>query len=418
MNVVQHKLSTFFSRFKILEDKRNNLSLWGVALVSFFWSTSSLMVFSILPAFLTDVLHASKTKIGFIEGVAVFISFVAKVFSGTLSDYFRNRKPLIVVGTFFSLIIKPMFALAHTVDTIFAARFIDRLSKGIRSAPTDALIADLSPKEKRGTSYGMRQSLYTFGGMFGAFIASMLIMLTDHDYRTIFFLSMIPSTLALIVLIIMVKQPEIAESGKKIDWHIRDIKLLPPRFWGLLVVVAILMLSRFSEAFVTLRAKETGWEIAHLPWIIVLMDIVHAGMAFPMGRISDKFNRYKMLMLGLFITILAHACMIIDNHVAVICTGVVLIGLYLGIMQGLLSTLVSESTPAHLRGTAFALYYLTAGTSVLIGNVFAGQLSDAYGLVGAFYGGAGATVVAMLALYMFTRFYAAHMRQEPVAQIV
>lgn len=393
------------SHLKILENKGNNLSLWGIAWMSFFWSTSSLMVFSILPAFLTDVLKASHSKIGYIEGVAVFISFVAKVFSGTLSDYVKNRKYLIIIGTIFSVIIKPMFAIAASINMIFSARFIDRISKGIRSAPTDALIADLAPKKDLGSAYGTRQSLYTFGGMFGAFVASMLMLYTNHDYRLIFYLSTIPALIALGILIFIVKQPPILENGKRIDWHISHIRLLPPKFWALLGVVAILMLARFSEAFVTLRAKESGWGVAYLPWIIVMMDIFHASMAFPMGRISDKINRYKLLLIGLTITVLAHTAMIIDGHWSVVCVGVVLIGLYLGVTQGLLSTLISENTPPHLRGTAFALYYLTAGTSVLIGNVCAGKLSDHFGLVGAFYGGGSVTILAILVLFVLMHFF-------------
>ena len=361
------------------------------------------MAFSILPAFLTDVLHASKTKIGFIEGTAIFISFIAKIFSGVLSDYFKNRKPLIIIGSIFSILIKPMFALAATVNMIFAARFIDRLSKGIRSAPTDALIADLSPKIHRGASYGMRQSLYTFGGMFGALLASILMTVTTHDYRMIFMLSMIPATLAVIILIFVVKQPAILEHGKKVDWHIKDIKFLPPRYWALLGVVSLLMLARFSESFVALRAKEAGWSVASLPLIIVLMDIVHASMAFPMGRLSDKFNRYKMFLTGLVLTVCAHVTMIADFNSAMIFLGVIFIGLYLGIMQGLSSTLIAEASPPHLRGTAFAIYYFTAGTSVLIGNVCAGKFADLFGLVGAFWGGLGFTLAAIVALFVMMR---------------
>ncbi len=390
-------------KFCIIDNARNNISIWGVAWMSFFWSASSLMAFSILPAFLTDVLGASKTKIGFIEGVAVFTSFVAKVFAGVLSDYFRNRKPLIIVGTFFSIIIKPMFAIAGTVNMIFAARFIDRLSKGIRSAPTDALIADLSPKVQRGASYGMRQSLYTFGGMFGALLASILMTITEHNYRLIFLLSTIPATLALVILVFAVKQPPILEHGKKIHWHIKDIKFLPPRYWALLGIISLLMLARFSESFVSLRAKEAGWSVASLPLIIVLMDLVHASMAFPMGRLSDKFNRYKMFLTGLVLTVCAHFSMIADFHPAMIFLGVIIVGLYLGIMQGLVSTLIAESTPAHLRGTAFAIYYLTAGTSVLIGNVIAGRFADIFGLAGAFWGGAGFTIAAIIALLLMMR---------------
>lgn len=382
----------------IIPNARDNISLWGVAWMSFFWSTSSLMAFSILPIFITEVLGASKTKLGFIEGMAVFISFIAKVFSGVVSDYVQNRKPLIILGTIFSIIIKPMFAIATSINMIFAAHFIDRLSKGIRSAPTDALIADLSPKECRGSSFGMRQSLYTFGGMFGSILASMLMTMTEHNYRLIFMLAMVPVTLALVILCLVVKQPPILEKGKKIDWNPRDIRLLPFRYWALLGVVALLMMSRFSTGFIVLRAKDAGWALSSLPLIHALMDIVHASMAFPMGKLSDRFNRYHMFLAGLILTVCAHTSMIADFHPAMVFLGIIFIGLYLGIMQGLSSTLISDATPAHLRGTAFALYYLVAGTSVLIGNVGAGWLSDMFGLIGAFLGGATVTILAIVAL--------------------
>jgi MFS family permease len=223
---------------------------------------------------------------------------------------------------------------------------------------------------------------------------------THHDYRLIFMLSTIPVALAFFILMFVVKQPPILDQGKKIDWHIRDVKFLPPRYWALLAVVSILFLARFSESFITLRAKEAGWSLAALPLIHVLMDVVHASMAFPMGRLSDKFNRYTMLLIGLILTVCAHFSMIADVHPAMIFFGVIFVGLYLGIMQGLLSTLISEATPAHLRGTGFALYYLAAGTSVLIGNVVAGRLSDMFGLVGAFWGGAGFTALAIITLLL------------------
>lgn len=362
------------------------------------------MVFAYLPTFITEVLGASKTKLGIIEGVAMFMAFASKVFSGVLSDYFKNRKPLIIIGSIFSLMIKPMFALAGTVNMVFAARFIDRLSKGIRSAPTDAIIADLAPKAHQGKSYGTRQALYTYGGMFGAFLASRLLDVTDHNYRLIFMLSMIPSVLAIIIAVFVIKQPPILEHGKKLDWHLKDIRFLPPRYWALLGVVAILMLARFSEGFVTLRAREAGWSLVNLPVVIVLMDLVHASTAYPMGFIADKFNRYKLMMFGLALTVAAHTTMIVDTWYSV-SMGIVFIGVYLGIMQGLMSTLIAEATPAHLRGTAFALYYLVAGTSVLIGNVIAGHLSDTFGLNGAFWGGGCFTLLAMVALFFMMRRY-------------
>lgn len=395
-------LQNFIKKLQIVENKQNNVSLWGVAWMSFFWSTASLMVASILPTFMTDVLGANKKQFGMIAGMAVFMAFLAKVFSGILSDYVKTRKPLIVIGTFLSILIKPMFAIAGTVTMMFTAQSLDRLIKGIRSAPTDALIADLSPKSHQGASYGVRQSLYTFGGMFGALLASLLMHATQHDYRLIFMLSMIPATLALCLVLFFVKQPPILEKGKKVDWHIRDIKLLSSKYWALLGVVSLLMLARFDIGFLNFRAKESGWDIASLPLIIVLLDLIHASMAYPMGFLADKVNRFKMLRVGLILTVCAHLSMIADFDPAMILLGILFVGLYLGIMQGLLAALVAESTPAHLRGTAFALFYLSEGTSVLIGNYIAGHLSDINN-AWPFIGGATFTVMAIVALSFFMR---------------
>jgi predicted MFS family arabinose efflux permease len=258
-------------------------SLWGVAWMSFCWSTSSLMVFVLLPMFLSEVLHASKTKIGLIEGVAVFISFVFKIFSGVFSDYIKKRKPLIGIGSFFTVVVKLMFATATTISWVFVARFIDRLSKGIRSAPTDALIADISRPKELGRSYGLRQSLYTLGAVFGSCLAAACMKFSDNNYHTVFVLSTIPAALALLILFTVVKAPPIVNKAPQTrpTWHIRHVLVLPAAFWGILFITSLLMMARFSEAFMTLRARELGWSLAFLPMIVVIDHMVQAAVAYP-----------------------------------------------------------------------------------------------------------------------------------------
>jgi MFS family permease len=274
----------------------HNKSLWAISWVSFFWSTASVMVFTLLPMFLTEVLGASKTKLGMIEGVAVFMAFVAKVFAGVLSDYLKTRKSLILLGSLGSILIKPMFALAGSITWVFAAKSIDRFSKGIRSAPTEALIADLSPKKREGGSFGARYAFYMLGAVFGGGIASLLMHLFPHNYRLVFWLSTIPASLAFIVLYVFVKEPAEQFIGRQMrEWHFKEISLLPPRFWKLLGVAFILMHARFSEAFLTLRAKDLGWAVAMVPLIMVLYDLIYAASAMPVGKVADRFNRKKML---------------------------------------------------------------------------------------------------------------------------
>lgn len=390
---------------KSLSNETIQSGVWGISWISFFWSASSLMVFALLPTFLTEVLGTSHTKLGIIEGVAIFTAFISKVFAGVLSDIFRTRKPLIAVGSLFTVLVKLIFATASSIGWIFIARSLDRLGKGIRSSPTDALIADLSPKTNRGKSYGLRQSLYTMGAVVGSFSATILMYFSNHNYRLVFLLSMIPAMVALIILIAIVRQPAIKNElkPKNSSWQVSDIKLLPPRFWQLLLVSFILMLARFSEAFVTIRAKSVGWEIALLPLLLVGMEIINASVAYPMGKLADRYPKKNLLLAGILALVAADIVFIQFGTVTGVFVAALLAGLHMGMTQGLLATLVAESTPAELRGTAFALYYLSSGTAVLIGNSLAGHLSDSIGTMGPFCGGLVFTTTAFICLYVMIR---------------
>lgn len=398
---------SFFSLFESreLDEKNAKLSLWGVSWMSFFWSTSSLMVFSLLPIFITEVLGASRAKLGMIEGVAISLAFFSKVFSGVTSDIFKLRKPLIAAGSFLSIVVKFMFATASSIAWIFAARSIDRLAKGVRSSPTDALIADISQNLHRGESYGLRQALYTSGAVFGSLIATILIYLTDHSYRLIFSLAAIPGIIALLILLSLVKQPVIKDDIKKnhIGWRFKDIKYLPSSFWSLLGVAFVLMLARFSEAFINIRAKDIGWQIQYLPLLIVGMDLVHAGVVYPIGRMANRRNLNGLLLKGILVLVAADIVFITTHSLIGVGIAAMMAGLHMGMTQGILATLVAESTPAELRGTAFALYYFTAGIAVLIGNTLAGKLSDIIGSTGCFMGGLVFTVLASILLFLRIR---------------
>lgn len=398
---------SFFSLFESspLDQKQAKLSLWGVSWMSFFWSTSSLMVFSLLPIFITEVLGASRAKLGIIEGVAISLAFFSKVFSGVTSDIFRTRKPLIALGTVMTVLVKLIFAAATSVAWIFTARSIDRLSKGIRSSPTDALIADISQDLHRGQSYGLRQALYTSGAMAGSMIATALVYLTDHNYRLIFTLSAIPAVIALLILLTLVKQPPIREEIKKdhVGWRFGDIKYLPASFWSLLGVAFILMLARFSEAFVSIRAKDVGWPIHYLPLFLVGMELVHAGVVYPIGRIANRNNLHALLLKGILVLVVANIVFLLSDSVVGVAVAAMFTGLHMGMTQGLLSTLVAESTPAELRGTAFAIYYFSSGIAVLIGNTLAGHLADVIGSTGCFMGGLAFTSLASMLLFFRIR---------------
>ncbi len=372
---------------QILPDRKSNKSLWAIAWMCFFWSMASLMVFSLLPTFIVDELNASTEQLGIIEGIAIFLAFTAKFVSGISSDIFRTRKPIIILGTSLSVVIKVMFALATSFKIIFFARAIDRFSKGIRSGPTDALIADLSPKSCQGASYGTRQTLYTMGSVAGGITAALLFNLS-HNYRLVFWCSIIPASFALLILLFFVKQPKTSVKQYHKRWHVSDIKMLPKKFWALLAVIFLLMLARFSDAFLNLRARELGWEVESIPLLIVLYDIIHAFTAYPIGRLSDKKNRQSILLIGIIVLIATNILLISANSKTIALIGIGVCGLHMGITQGILSAIIAENTLDHLKGTAFAMYYCVVGLAVLIGNPIAGYLSKTLkSVTGAFWGG-------------------------------
>lgn len=362
-----------------------------------------MMVFAILPIYLVDVLKISYTKAGLMEGFAIFIAFLFKVFAGVISDIFRIRRPLIALGSLLSVLVKLIYCIGGSFPMIFMARFMDRLSKGVRSSPTDALIADLSTPQNQGRNFGLRQSLYTLGALTGATIATVLMYVSKDHYRLIFLTSMIPAIIALCLLIFSVKQPIIPQEIKKkhTSWHIRDIAFLPPEFWQLLSVSFILMMARFSESFITYRAKSIGWPIALLPLLIIVMDLAHAALAYPIGLLADKISRKEMLLRGLFLLAITNIIFISTNDFFGIFAATVCNGFHMGMTQGLLAALIAESAPAELRGTAFALFYLSTGTAVLIGNSLAGYLCDTYGTTGGFMGGLVFTTLSGTLLYLF-----------------
>lgn len=379
--------------------------LWAIGWMHFFWSAGTIMVAGLLPTFLTEILHASHTRIGILEGVAIALMFASKIVSGVLSDIFRTRKPMIAIGSIFTILVKFMFAAATSINFIFLAKCVDRLSKGIRASPTDALIADLTTNQSHGKSYGIRQTLYPLGVVFGSLLATVLMILTDNSYRTVFLLATIPGLVALLILIVFIRQPRVAHEIPKrsLQWHFKDIQYLSYRYWLLLGVTSILMLARFSEAFLNLQAKSVGWKISLLPLLFVGYELVHAIVAYPMGKLADKVNRKKLLLMGISVLLLANFILIASTTWWGAMVGVTAVGLHMGMTQGLLSAMIADEAPADLRGTAFALYYFCVGISAMIGNIIAGYLADTYAIQGCFYGGAVFTTLASLSLIYVIR---------------
>jgi MFS family permease len=379
--------------------------VWALGFVSLFMDTSSELVHSLLPIFLVSVLGASMTSVGLIEGVAEATALIVKIFSGTLSDYLGRRKALTVLGYGLAAITKPLFPLAGSVGMVLTARFIDRIGKGIRGAPRDALVADLSPLQLRGASFGLRQSLDTIGAFAGPLIAIVAMGLLADDIRAVFWIAVIPALLSLAILLAFVEEPDRRADGRPTRVPLRraDLKTLSPAYWAVVTVGAVLTLARFSEAFLVLRASGTGLAITFVPLVLVVMNVTYAASAYPAGVWSDRAGRRVVLLVGVGMLVLADVVLALASTIWIVMVGVALWGLHMGLTQGLLASMVTDTAPTALRGTAFGAFNLVSGIAMLVASVLAGLLWDRFGATGTFTAGAIFSLIALVGLSLVGR---------------
>lgn len=371
--------------------------IWILGFVSLFMDVSSEMIHSLLPLFMVTVLGTSTTAVGVVEGLAESLALIVKVFSGTLSDYLGKRKALVVFGYSLGAVTKPLFAIATSLGMVLTARLIDRIGKGIRGAPRDALVADIAPSHLRGAAFGLRQTLDTIGAFLGPLFAAGLMWLWADDFRAVFWIAVIPGILSVTLLSFGVQEPAIRQDRGKVNpirWE--NLARLGTPYWWVLGIGAIFTLARFSEAFLVLRAQQGDMPLALIPLIMVAMNLVYAGSAYPFGRLSDHMSHTRLLILGLTVLAVADLVLAMDAHWSVVLLGVCLWGLHMGITQGLLATMVANTVPADLRGTAFGLFNLASGISMLIASVLAGLLWDHLGASITFYAGALFCTIAIL----------------------
>ncbi|WP_321783668.1 MFS transporter [Burkholderia pyrrocinia] len=364
-------------------------SVWVLGCVSLLMDVSSEIVHSLLPMFLMAGLGASATMIGVIEGIAEATAPVVKVFSGTLSDYLRNRKWLAVAGYGLGALSKPLFAIAPTIGVVVTARIVDRIGKGIRGAPRDALVADVTPVHLRGAAYGLRQSLDTVGAFLGPLLAVAIMLMWRDDFRLAFWLAVIPGMLAVALLAFGIEEPARAPGDKRINPIRRDVvKQLGTRYWWVVAVGTVFALARFSEAFLVLRAMGGGVPVALVPLVMVAMNVVYALSAYPFGKLADTTSHTKLMVAGLVMLIAADLVLAHGTHWGTVLVGVALWGLHMGMTQGLLATMVAHAAPSELRGTAFGVFNLLSGVVTLVSSVVAGILWDRVGAAATFYAGA------------------------------
>lgn len=375
------------------------LSIWMLGFVSMLMDISSELIHSLLPVFLVSVLGASALTVGLIEGTAEAAALIVKMFSGTLSDYLGRRKVLAVAGYGLGALSKPFFAIASSSGMVFTARFVDRIGKGIRGAPRDALVADLAPAQIRGAAYGLRQSLDTVGAFTGPLLAVGLMLLWSNDFRAVFWVAVIPGVLAVALLLFGVREPERHPRARPVNpIHWRELKRLSSAYWWIVVIGAVFTLARFSEAFLVLRAQQGGLPLAWIPLVLVTMNVVYAIAAYPFGRLSDSVSHSKLLALGLVVLMGADLVLGYSDKWRVVFAGVALWGLHMGITQGLLATMVANTAPVNLRGTAFGFFNLISGMTMLAASALAGLLWDRLGPAFTFHAGILFCVLALAGL--------------------
>ncbi|MBU6960113.1 MFS transporter [Pseudomonas sp. CVAP len=383
------------------ESLRIPRTIWALGFVSLFMDVSSELVHSLLPVFLVTTLGASALTVGVIEGIAEATAMIVKVFSGAISDFIGRRKGLLLVGYGMAALSKPLFPLAHSVDVVFTARFLDRIGKGIRGSPRDALVADVAPLEIRGACFGLRQSMDTVGAFVGPALA-IVLMLWLADIQRVLWFAVIPAVIAVALIVAGVKEPEhaVGKHTFRSPIHWRVLHDFSSGYWWVVVVGGVFTLARFSEAFLVLRAQQAGLSATWVPLVMVVMSVFYALSAYPAGWLSDRISRTKLLCLGMGLLVLADLVLAQSHSILTMMLGVALWGLHMGFSQGILATLVADTAPDELKGTAFGIFNLLSGVCLLIASVLAGWLWQTVGAQSTFITGAVLAALAMLLLML------------------
>ena len=381
-------------------------AIWALGFGSLFMDASSELIHSLLPIFMVGTLGATMTTVGLIEGVAEATAAITKVFSGALSDYLGKRKFLMILGYALAALTKPIFPLANSVSWVFAARFIDRIGKGIRGAPRDALVADITPASIRGAAYGLRQALDSVGAVLGPLLAVALMLRFADDIRVVLWFAVVPAFIAVGLLVLYVREPDrshVKGAGREpLTWA--DTARLPRRYWLVVLLGAVFTLARFSEAFLVLRAQNVGLDLSYVPLVMIVMNLAYAGAAYPAGAAADRASPRTVLLIGLVLLVAADLVLAAATRPLIVFGGAALWGLHMALTQGLLSKLVADTVPADLVATGFGIFNLVSGGALLLASVIAGALWSAIGPSATFLAGAGFAAVAATGVLAAVRY--------------
>jgi MFS family permease len=375
------------------------VGIWAMGFGSMFMDMSSELIHSLLPVFMTTVLGASMLTVGVVEGIAEATAAITKVFSGALSDYLGRRKFLLVLGYALAAFTKPIFPLATSIGWVIGARFVDRVGKGIRGAPRDALIADITPPPLRGSAYGLRQALDSIGAFLGPVLAVVFMIWFVNDIKAAMWVAVVPAFIAVALLAIFVREPRRhAESGARAPLTLADAGRLSSRYWLVVLLGGVFTLARFSEAFLVLRAQDVGIALGYVPLVLIAMNVSYAAFAYPAGIAADRLSARTLLLHGLALLIVADLVLALAASSLMVLAGSALWGLHMAFTQGLLSKLVADNAPAQLRGTAFGIFNLVSGIAILLASVIAGALWNAFGPAATFLAGAAFAAVTAFGL--------------------
>ena len=375
-------------------------SIWALGFVSLFMDVSSELIHSLMPIFMVTTLGVSVTAVGVVEGIAEATALLTKIFSGTLSDYLGRRKLLTLIGYGLAAFTKPLFPLADSLGLVLTSRFLDRVGKGIRGAPRDALVGELAPAEIRGACFGLRQSMDTVGAFIGPLLAMLFLVVFAGNIRAVLWIAVLPAFISVAILAFGVREPENSRPAGEIRVPIRfrDLRRFGRSYWRLVAIAGVLTLGRFSEAFLILKAQAVGLPLVLVPLVMVVMNIVYALAAYPAGVLSDRINRLSILLVGVAFLVAAGLVLAVADGPWLLMLGVSMWGIHLGLSQGLFAAMIVDTTPAELRGTAFGVFYFVSGIAMLMASVIAGVLWDRYGAVATFLAGAAFAVIALVSL--------------------
>lgn len=379
--------------------------VWALGFVSLFMDLSSEMTQSVLPLLIVGSFGASVAVLGLIEGVAESTAAFTKLLSGAVSDRFGRRKPLALLGYGLSAVVKPLFPLAGGVAAVALARFLDRVGKGIRGAPRDALVADLTPREHHGAAFGLRQSLDSVGAVLGPSVAFALMTWWLADVELVLWLAVVPAFLCVATLAVYVREPDAparAEQRPRVfaDFHWRRF---PKSFWWFVATIALFTLMRISEGFLVLRTQDAGLSLASAPLALVAMNVAYVLCAYPAGRLSDRMPRARLLVLGCLVMAAADLLLAFGESWVPIFAGIVLWGVHMGLTEGIVAALTADHAPVELRATAFGVVNVVRAFVLFAASALAGVLWAGYGAAATFCAAAVAAVATAAAISLLDR---------------